>query len=239
MRLLLTRPLAGAGELTSLLQAAGHHLICDALLTIENLPMEPIDHAQVQAVAVTSSNALRGLHPDTRLAEIPVYAVGTATARQARAQGFGNVIECGPDAASLAKALTAELSRTAGVILYLRGEDIAFELEDHLLASGFDVKPRIVYRAVPAELLSAETVNALIDSTLDGVILLSPRTARIYLKLIRQSGFANQIRHLTHFCLSQRIAGTLLAAGLTNTSIPARPDIQELVALIGAKATHS
>ena len=239
MRLLLTRPRTDDDQLAAMLLAAGHQLISDPLLSIEALPLAPIALAGLQAIAVTSSNAVRALAPSPAMTRLPLYAVGAATARLARARGFQTIVESDTDARALAGTLASQLDPGLGAVLYLRGEDIAFDLAAALRAANFPVEHRITYRANPADRFSSETGAALAANALDGVVLLSPRTTGVYLRLVKQAGFLDRLARLQHYCLSDRVAEPLLASGLTNASAPARPNLQELVALIGLNATQS
>ena len=59
----------------------------------------------------------------------------------------------------------------------------------------------VVYRSVAAKSLSEETVEQLAEGEIEGVILLSPRTAAVYASLMRRQGLSTVARTLTHFCV--------------------------------------
>lgn len=239
MRLLLTRPLTDDDPLEAMLRAAGHDLLREPLLTLEHFPPGEIGAAGLQAVVATSANALRGWVPAASIAGKPFFAVGGATARSARQAGFGNVTAGEVGAQDLAAMLLAHLDPAKGRIVYLRGEDVAYDLEGPLRAAGFFVDSRRVYQAAPVAQFSPGTLAALNRGQIGGVVLLSPRTTQSYLRLINQHGLHGAADRLTHFCLSERVAAQLTAESNAKISIPARPNLQELVALVSAQATQS
>ena len=82
MHVLITRPRAEAAVLARELEARGHEVLVEPLLTIA--PVADVIPAldDVQAILLTSANAvpaLRGTNP-----RLPVFVVGEATARAAR-----------------------------------------------------------------------------------------------------------------------------------------------------------
>jgi len=239
MRLLLTRPFIDDDPLVAMLWAAGHEVLREPLLTLEHFPPGEIEAAGLQAVVATSANALRGWAPAPALTAIPFFAVGSATARAARQTGFSNVTAGETGAQDLVAMLMARLDPAKGRVIYLRGEDVAYDLEAPLRAAGYDVDSRTVYRAVPVAELRPETLTALNVGGIGGVVLLSPRTTQAYLRIINQYGLRDVASRLTHFCLSERVAAQLTADGIARIRVPARPNLQELVALIGAEATQS
>ena len=73
---------------------------------------------------------------------------------------------------------------------------------------GFTVDRLILYDAFPATTLgSAATVIAKAEA--NGVLLYSPRTARLWAALAEQHGLAAQTAKLMHFCLSANVAAAL------------------------------
>ena len=165
MRILVTRPDPGATDLAARLEAMGHDVLIDPLLSVELLAPPLTDLGSLQAIAVTSRNALHSLarYPDVldKLKTKPLFAVGPATAALARAMGFTHVHEGPGDAAGLAVTVRSALRAGAGPILYLRGETAAFDLADDLGQYGLTVQTAIVYRTVPARALLPATLEAL------------------------------------------------------------------------------
>ena len=74
---------------------------------------------------------------------------------------------------------------------------------------------------------------------IEGVILMSPRTAAVYAALVRKHGLAATIRPLPHFCLSAAVARRLQPLGTVRTEIADAPRLEELLALIDETAAQS
>jgi uroporphyrinogen-III synthase len=97
------------------------------------------------------------------------------------------------------------------------------DFSGRLAVAGFTVTRVIVYDAHPAATLVAEAAHA------DGVLLYSPRSARLWLDLSGRQGIA--AHDMMHFCLSPNIAA-ILPEGFARR-IAARPDEDSLLETIG------
>jgi uroporphyrinogen-III synthase len=226
MRLLVTRPIEDAAALKAKLEVMGHEVISSPLLTIA--PREPVEipSADYQTIALTSANAIRCLAGKSqldRLRHLPVLAVGPQSAAAARQAGFTGVTETGGDGAGLARHIIAELSPAKGPVLYLSGLDTASDFAGRLTQAGFAVERVIVYEARPATKLAAEAKRA------QGILLYSPRSARLWLDLARQADVPANV--MTHFCLSPNIAA-ILPDGFARR-VAARPEEDALLEIIG------
>jgi uroporphyrinogen-III synthase len=226
MRLLVTRPSEDAQALKAKLEALGHEVIPSPLLCIE--PREPVQipSADYQLVALTSANAIRCLAGNRlldRLRHLPVLTVGPQTAAAARQAGFRRITEAGGDGVGLAHHIIAHMKSEAGPLLYLSGLDTASDFAGRLQRAGFAVTRVIVYKARPATALAAEAASA------QGVLLYSPRSARLWLDLALKHDVPANV--MIHFCLSPNIAA-ILPDGFARR-VAARPDEAALLEIIG------
>lgn len=241
MRLLVTRPEPDASREAAALAARGHEAVIAPLLVIEFAEDAPLDFAGVQALIVTSRNALRAIASRRELAEarkLPLFAVGEATARAARDVGFADVTTGPGTAEELAELIAATLEPKHGPLLHLAGEALAFDLKSPLEAKGFNLRQPVLYRARPAEQLPAQALGLLKSGKLDGAILLSPRTARTFALLIDKHGVITQGRRLVCYCLSQAVAEVLSVLGF-EVRVAARPREEEVLALVDSGAASS
>ena len=67
-----------------------------------------------------------------------------------------------------------------------------------------------------------------------GVILMSPRTAEIFVSLCRLHGLAESAKVLRYFCLAGSVARRLKPLEAAHVDIAAKPDRQALLALLAA-----
>ena len=246
MRLLVTRPEPDALKLGALLEENGHEATIEPLLSVSFEGGEAIDLEGVQALIATSRNALRALKErfgaSPALAEargLPLFAVGNATAAEARALGFATVVTGAGTAPELVAHIVSALDPAAGLVVHLAGETLAADLAGDPEAHGFRVVQPVVYRMVAATALSEETVEQLGSGEIDGVILMSPRTAAVYAALIRKHHLTAAVRSLPHFCLSDAVARRLAPLGAVPTHIPEAPRLEEVLALIDEVAEQA
>lgn len=204
MRLLVTRPVEDAEPLKQRLEALGHQVILSPLLVIAPRPAIMIPAEKYQAIALTSANAVRSLdgspHLD-KLRHLPVMAVGPQSAAAARQAGFTQITEAGGDGVGLARHVIASLDPNAGPVLYLSGQDTASDFTGLLERGGLNARRVVVYEAKPAGALAPEAAEA------QGVLLYSPRSAKIWLDLVERHAISADA--MVHYCLSANIAAIL------------------------------
>lgn len=242
MRLLVTRPEPDAMKLGAVLEEAGHEAIVEPLLRVSFGRADPVELEGAQALIATSRNALRALKASPALAEarrLPLFAVGRATAAEARALGFEVVITGAGTAAELVAHIVSALDPATGLLVYLAGDTLATDLKGELEAHGFRVLQPVVYRMLPATTFADNTVQQLAEGEIDGVILMSPRTAAIYVGLVRKHGLTRGVLAMPHFCLSAAVARRLEPLGPIPTRVADAPRLEEVLALIDDSAAQS
>ncbi len=212
-RIWVTRAQPGASATAARLAALGYEPVVAPL--IETRPREvTIDLTGVAALAFTSAAAVRAYAARAAFRgagwDLPVFAVGQATAQAAREAGFANVLSADGDATALA-ALIATQDLT-GEILHPGAAELAADLPG--------VRALAIYDTRPAALPAGFTTQGL-----DAVLLHSPRAARLLAALPPPPG-------LTALCLSPAVAEPLTGLGL-DVRIAKAPNEEALLALIG------
>lgn len=241
MRLLVTRPEPDASREAKLLSERGHEPVLAPLLAIQFSPHAPLELEGVQALIATSRNALRALalHPAREQAcKLPLLAVGDATATEARVIGLSDVTIGPGTGAKLADLIVGEFEPENGALLHLSGDAVAFDLQSALEPEGFVVRRSVLYRAVPVREFPPEVARLLKAGELDGVILMSPRTAKTFAALQAELGPVNQARRLVCFCLSEAVADEVIARGFA-ARVAASPREEDVLALVDSGAASS
>lgn len=241
MRLLVTRPEPDALKLKALLEDAGHEATVEPLLSVSFEDPDPIDLESVQALIATSRNALRALRSSPALAQarhLPLFAVGKATATEARTMGFETVVTGAGTGAELVGHVVSALDPAAGLVLHLAGDTLAGNLRGELEGHGFRLEQPVVYRMVAARAFSDDAIEQLAMGEIEGVVLMSPRTAAVYAELVRKAGLTATIRPLPHFCLSAAVARRLEPLGDVVKHVADRPRLEEVLALIDEVAAQ-
>ncbi|MCC2663237.1 MAG: hemD [Geminicoccaceae bacterium] len=228
MRVLITRPRAEAAVLAADLAERGHDVTIEPLLTIEPLPGVVAALAGAQAIVLTSANAVPAL-PATGV-RLPVFAVGAATARAARAHGCEEVHAAAGDAQSLAGLIAAHCRPAAGPLLHLAGAEVRPGLAEALAAAGLTLRRQTVYRATAARGLSGPVVEALRRQAIDAVLLFSPRTATTLVELIAAHQLAGCLGRTEAICLSAAVAARCRRLEWRAVRVAPRPEVGSLLA---------
>jgi uroporphyrinogen-III synthase len=236
MRILVTRPEPDAQAQAETLAVRGHEAVLAPLLIVETIHGVPLDLDGVQAVIVTSRNTLRALagHAERERAfRLPLFAVGEASALKAMKVGFPDVTAGTNTAKDLVPLIAGALDPKAGPLVHLSGETLAFDLKSALEAQGFEVRRKILYRALPARELPPPALSALREGRLDAAIFMSPRTAQTFADLLDLHGAVTQGKRLICYCLSQAVAEVLEPHRFA-VRIAATPREEDLLALLDA-----
>lgn len=231
--LLLTRPEEDAGDLANALRDIGVDSVIAPLLRIENIPGPALELDGVQGFLLTSANGARALAARTAQRNLPVHAVGDATARAARDLGFETVSSAGGDVDDLARLVLAHCRPDAGDLLHAAGSVVAGDLAALLAAGGFEIRREMLYESTPVTALPAVAESALRDDTLDGVVLYSPRTARAFDQLVTAAGLGESLKRLRLFALSDNVDRASRTAWGAR-SVAGHPDQQALLDIVRA-----
>ena len=177
----------------------------------------------MQAVLLTSANGARALARATRRRDLPVLAIGDATARAAQAAGFQRVVSAGGDVGDLARLAAARCTPAAGALLHVSGREAAGDLAGRLAEAGFEVRRAVLYRAEPAAALSPGLCAQLAAGGIDAALFLSPRTARSFVTLVEPATLGASCRRIVALCLSPAVADALSAVSWQSVRVAAAP----------------
>lgn len=232
MRLLVTRPQEAAMAIAAALSARGHAPVIAPVMEIRIRDGEPLSLENVQAILATSANGVRALTHRTARRDLPVYAVGPQTAEAAHEAGFQTVASADGDAVALADKVAAELDPEEGALFHAAGAETAGRLRENLKAKNFTVDSAVLYDAVPLKKLPDIAENALRENLLDGVLLFSPRTAKIFAGLVNDAGLAEKCEPLHAICISAATAAALGSLEFARLAVAGNPNQESLLALL-------
>lgn len=241
MNILVTRPEPDALTLKGLIEARGHPVLVEPLMRVALEPDAIEDLDGVAALIATSRNALKALRASSVLEqalELPLFAVGRATADEARRIGFHRVITGPGTAAGLAAAIGSVLDPADGLIVHLSGDTLAGDVIGDLDLLGFRAMRTIVYRMVAATSLRASTITAIAEGDVEGVVLMSPRTSQIWAGLLRKHELVRSARAIAHLCLSRAVAAPLASLGSIPIDVADAPTTADVLALIETVAAR-
>lgn len=235
MHILVTRPEPDALKLKAKLEALDHEVVVEPLMSLEFIEDDPIDLSEAQAVIATSRNALRALkhrRAHTVAAKLPLFAVGPGTADEARKLGFEIIITGAGHARDLVPQVVSTLDPQSGMLIHLAGDTLAFDMAGELAEHGFRVDQPVVYRMAAAKSLKPSTIEAIFNGEIDAVMLLSPRTADIWVSLVKKHRIDEAARGLRHLCLSPAVARRLGPLKPPRVDAAESPTLDEILALV-------
>jgi uroporphyrinogen-III synthase len=251
MRILITRPEEDAAGFAKALEAKGHEPIVCPLLDIVFTAVAPLNANGATALIATSRNGLRGLaHSLDRgpasstkpareaLTRLPIFCVGEATARLAQELGFATIYAGAGGARDLLPLIETHVAPADGPLLHLGGEQLAFDLPGALARRGYAARLEALYRAEPAAKFPPFVIDSLRRHEIGGVVLMSPRTARIFVELLDVHGLVGCCSPLVCYCLSPAVAQALGPSSEFAIRVAQKPNVQDILALVGLKTAH-
>lgn len=227
---LITRPEPGASDTAARIAAMGFRPVLAPLLEIRSLPSALPPPGGLQAILVTSGNAIPAL-PATHC-DVPLFAVGEATASRACKAGFRHVTSADGDAHALAALVEATPAARGGPLLLLTGKGQGLALANELRSHGFSVVCRAVYAAVPVEDLPAPASAALAAGELAAALFFSAETARQAVRLVNATRLAEAVRSVEALAIGQPAAVALQALPWRRIRVASRPNQDAILALL-------
>ncbi|MEK9833228.1 MAG: uroporphyrinogen-III synthase [Rhodospirillaceae bacterium] len=234
MRVLVTRPQPDADATAAELTARGHTPIVAPLLDISMSGDAVVDLDGAQAVLITSANGARALARVTDRRDIPVFAVGDASAAAARAGGFARTESASGDVETLAALVAERLAPADGRLVHLAGTVTAGDLSGSLTAAGFTVDRAVVYRAEVVHEMPAIVAEALDSRTLDAAMFFSPRTAARFVELAAREGLDAACSGTVALALSSAVAENLGPVPFADVRVADAPDQASLLRALDA-----
>lgn len=231
-RVLVTRPEAESRELADALRRRGIEPVMTPMLAIEPTGATVGDAGRYRAAIVTSGNGADGLAAATTRRELPVFAVGEATAERLRGHGFASVEAAEGTGLALVELILNKVRPDAGPLLWASGDEVRVDVADELGKHGYEVERVIAYRAVAADELPAAARRALAEGAAGGVLFFSPRTARRFASLVAGAGLTQRAAAMTAHCLSAAVADAARSLPWAAIRIAQRPTRDDLLATL-------
>jgi uroporphyrinogen-III synthase len=234
MRVLVTRPRPDADETAAELIALGHEPVIAPLLEVTFDIGTPLELSDAQAILITSANGVRALASATDRRDLPIFAVGDASAAAARQYGFERTESADGNVQTLAELVVARLSPRDGQLVHVAGTVTAGDLSGKLALSGFGVRRAVLYRAEPVPDLPDVIGERLRSSTLEAAIFFSPRTAAHFCELITSGGLVEHCGRIVAIALSNAVAEKLEKLAFSDILTAETPDQDSLFRALDA-----
>ena len=230
MTVLLTRPLADSQRIAAEL----HNHNIDSLiwpLTWIEMSAEPIALApHVDALAFTSSHAVRAFSDNNPERDLRVFCVGHRTGDLARSAGFLDVHMADGDFGALVNLIRAVKPVS---LLYLRGEQISADLETALTSDGIRCESRIVYSAHSGGAPDRRVDSVLCAGGVSAITIWSRRNAALLCESLQQRKDW-RVEKTSLVAISENAAEPLGNVGFRRIIVASRPNATQMIAEIRA-----
>lgn len=230
--MLVTRPEPDNRDTAARLRALDIEPVACPLLEFEPLPTGLPEARGFAAMALTSSNALRGLDARGTLATyagLPTFTVGDRTAERAREYGISDVRSAGGSFGDLVELLAH--TRLSGPVFYPAARDLAGDLAKSLAPYGVMVITAQVYAMRPVATLPLDMREALVDGSIGAALFYSRRTAETFVKLAGDGLGREAQTRLGMLCISEAVAEPLVDAHFVRVSLADHPSEEAMMAL--------
>jgi uroporphyrinogen-III synthase len=217
-RVLITRPEPGATQTAARVAALGFFPIVAPVLSITARAVRLPN--RLAATVLTSRNALSACSPF--MYNLPVFAVGTATAALATAAGFERVFDADGDAGALAVLIANTMSPAEGILFFPTAQGQGIELAASLRHHGFRV-----LRSLP-EIAALH----LRQRQVAAAMFFSGETSRHFVSLLRAAGLVGAVRDIEAVSISERAAMALRPLPWRRLSVAPLPNQDAMLAIL-------
>jgi uroporphyrinogen-III synthase len=235
MRVLVTRPLHSGERTAERLRAMGHEpLLLPLLHPVHDVSAALVGLARTAGViAVTSGEAIRAIaaRKDALASHFqrPLFAVGEATAKEAKAAGFRSVVASSGSGADLADTI-ASLARDP--VLYLAGFPRAETFEARGREIGLTIVVAECYRMERRPIDAAWLQTILAEQRPASILFYSRQTAESFFDLAGMRTHPDKIAGIRLLCLSAAVAAAVPAPLRENIAIAEMPEERSLLSLL-------
>jgi uroporphyrinogen-III synthase len=209
MHILLTRPLEDCHEMILKFQSLGHNVSHLPLIRIERLNYEPIKYSDFKGIIFTSSNAIKFLETKDINKKIICFCVGNSTEKKAKSVGFQNVFAAEGNVSNLKELILQNFNSSEGKLLYISGEVISNNLDEKLLAEGYNIFRVINYRVNPIEKYDETFLEKLKLKMPEIVYVYSQNSAINLLKVIKNYHLETLWMNTNLMCIGEKTSSIL------------------------------
>ncbi|HTI02351.1 MAG TPA: uroporphyrinogen-III synthase [Acidisoma sp.] len=230
MPVLVTRPEPGASSTARHLAKMGFAPIVAPLLTIRTFVRALPGPETLRGIVVASRQAIPAL-PDL-YHDLPLYAVGDATAAEAREAGFRTVVSAQGRAEDLARLIIDTLPKEGLPLLLATGFNQGDRLKRILQAFGFEVLREEVYAAHSVTTLPPAAADIIGNGGPGWVLLFSRETALCLGRLSRAMNLVDGFAHLGLAAISPSVADAVGDLPWARIRVAMDPNEKAVLALL-------
>jgi uroporphyrinogen-III synthase len=177
----------------------------------------------IHGIVVTSSNAFAA---KSRGGDVPIFAIGSATATAAREAGNTQVYEADGHFENLLRLIRAH-TPAGGGLLYLRGENVRHDMVASL--PEYRIVERAVYRTQDAQKLPQPAVEAFQAGRISAIAVFSPHSAELLKKLLIREGYEGEVRRINLLSLSGAVLESIQDLPWSSVRVAKTPSASALL----------
>lgn len=191
-KLVITRPHDGACAFADQVKASNQHIdiLFQPILGIEHLPFDLRSVPEETALITTSKQASK-------------QVASSAHSHFCISDKDGIT-----DVADLISHIKNNCDKSQA-FLYLRGQDISYDLSKDLRGADYSVAEEIVYNAHPITSFNDDFIQALKNGQIGHISFFSARTAQIFEELAVNHGLQSHFKSINALCLSAQLVNSL------------------------------
>ncbi len=234
--ILITRSHDDGNELREAIVSAGHRVFHEPLTQVvlnhtARLPLSQLLAEDPDAVLISSRYGARALATLTEVRDISLLCVGQATVEIAESLGFMRIAITGQTAEDMANYIVDAYDHDAKLV-HVCGVHTHPALQQQLRQFGYGLAQVAAYEAVASETLSDILKEQLRRQQIDAVVLMSERTARLWLELLGKAELPELATDMKVYAISEQASAPLRAAGWSEIEIAAEPTLDSLIETI-------
>ncbi|MBT5239723.1 MAG: uroporphyrinogen-III synthase [Rhodospirillaceae bacterium] len=212
-----TRPVQYDFEMYRAFDSWGHDVVACPVLTSRASPWTDVALDNIDALIFTSQIALDVIARNPVSRNLPVFAVGPATASAARNANFSTVVDGGGTAEKLLRVIDAASFRTG---LYASAHHVSRDLA---LARPTRIRRQVVYEMEAAESLPESVIDAFHSDEEIIIPFYSPRSFHIFESLLTKHNLGDRLTRATAVAIHARVLNDR-TLNWGRTQIAAAPD---------------
>ena len=209
MHILLTRQLKDSSDLIFRFNELGHMVSHLPLLIIKKVLYDHKIFKNYKSIIFTSANAIKFLDTKEIDKNIKCFCVGSATEKKAKSEGFQNIITADGNVRNLKELILQNLEPSDGNIVYVSGEIISSDLDQHLINEGYSVKRVINYKTIHNENFDERFVKNLKLNIPDIVYIYSYNSALSFLSFIKNERTESLWMNTNLMCMGEKTSSIL------------------------------
>lgn len=225
--ILVTRPDRSAIKTANKLNSLGYKTLILPLLKIYHSYCCVKDH-DYAAVIISSQNALHSINKNKWIKSKKIYVVGKSTETLLKNYGCKDVLFSDKGAKELSEIII-DNTKPYSKLLYLRGKQIAYDLEQCIKQNNLYIDSSIVYKSIARRYIRQKLLK-MIRSTVDIILFYSPRSAQIFSQLSKK--YALNLSNKRVVCISEAVASKVQDLNWKKTSIAKMPNQDSILSAL-------